>query len=185
MRGRPSKSEVRKKISAILNHTQTSYGYDIFKKYKELFGKVEMRTLYYNLQKGVQTREFIIHDIRREAGNYTWGNETERIYYANGPFAQPTELEKTEKIRLNRIEKGREVENTNEHILDAMQEIKNHYSNYVLTAKKMRATQRQNQKTEILNKITKLKRYVRNTPNELKEKKIETLNTIRDNLEEL
>ena len=60
MRGRPVKTIIRERIATILGQVGSSYGYEIFKTYRKIFGKVSLRNLYYNLKKGLKTGEFII-----------------------------------------------------------------------------------------------------------------------------
>ncbi len=87
MRGRPLKSEIREKITALLDRLQFSYGYEIYKYYKQLFDNATSRVIYYHLRKGSETGEFIMVNVKRVPGNFTWGDESERIYYTLGPFA--------------------------------------------------------------------------------------------------
>ena len=87
-RGRPLGSKVRQNIVEILYYAKQLYGYNIYTIYKEIFPKVTMRTIYYHLKKGVSTGEFKVAEIRKEKGNYSWGGEVERIYYALGPDAK-------------------------------------------------------------------------------------------------
>jgi hypothetical protein len=87
-RGRPLKTELREKIASILNQVGQSYGYEIYKRYQDVFGKISLRNLYYNIKKGTQLGEFIIIDIRQEIGNFTWGGATQHIYYTLGPYAR-------------------------------------------------------------------------------------------------
>jgi DNA-binding PadR family transcriptional regulator len=87
-RGRPLKTEIREKIASILMHSGQSYGYEIYKSYLKVFGKISLRNLYYNIKKGLELGEFIISDIKREVGAFTWGAESQRIYYTMGPYAK-------------------------------------------------------------------------------------------------
>jgi hypothetical protein len=87
-RGRPSKSEIREKITAILNQLKISYGYEIYKYYKEVFNDATARVIYYHLKKGTDNGEFINVDIKSVPGNFSWGEESERVYYALGPFSK-------------------------------------------------------------------------------------------------
>lgn len=86
-RGRPLKPEIREKISSILAHVGQSYGYELYKYYQSVFGKITIRNLYYNLKKGLELGEFIILDIRQEIGTFTWGGATQHIYYGLGPYS--------------------------------------------------------------------------------------------------
>jgi len=87
VRGRPLKSEIREKITTILDQLVFSYGYEIYKYYKKLFSNVTSRVIYYHLRKGVENGEFVSVNIKRVLGNFSWGDESERVYYALGPFA--------------------------------------------------------------------------------------------------
>lgn len=87
MKGRPIGSMIRNRIAAILDIMGSGYGYEIFKIYKEIFGKTHIRTIYYNLKKGIEKEEIILLKIEKEYGDYSWGNEVQKIYYALGPYA--------------------------------------------------------------------------------------------------
>lgn len=86
-KGRPIKTEIREKVGAILQKVNIAYGYQIYKLYKEIFGNVSLRNLYYNLKKGVDLGEFVVVEVKLEKGDYTWGGEVEHKYYAIGPYA--------------------------------------------------------------------------------------------------
>ncbi|MBI2664197.1 hypothetical protein HYX10_02540 [Candidatus Woesearchaeota archaeon] len=88
-RGRPSGSRVRQNIVEILHIARELHGYAAYAIYKEIFPKVTMRAIYYNLKKGLETREFRVAQIRKEKGQYSWGAEVERVYYALGENAKP------------------------------------------------------------------------------------------------
>lgn len=88
-RGRPLKSEIRQNIIEILYFMKKGYGYDIFKAYSQIFPKVTMRSIYYHLNKGSETGEFKVHEIKKEKGEYSWGSEAEKIFYALGKNASP------------------------------------------------------------------------------------------------
>jgi hypothetical protein len=89
-RGRPVKSQIRQNIVEILYFLGKAYGYDIYKIYKAVYPKVTLRSIYYHLRKGVQLGEFKVEKIEREKGDYSWGGEAEKIYYALGPNAKPS-----------------------------------------------------------------------------------------------
>jgi hypothetical protein len=159
MRGRPAKSKIRRKIAAILQHANTSYGYEIYKNYKQVFGPVKMRTVYYNLRKGVMLNEFLIQDIKREIGNYTWGNEVERIYYTNGPYSEPILLDETQKIKLNKIEQKNQEINKEEIIKTLLEEIKDDINEYANNFKTYTVNSRTKKYETINNKLKKLKNW--------------------------
>ena len=117
-KGRPGGSIIRNRINAILNKVGTSYGYEIYKIYQELFGRVHIRSIYYNLKKGIENEEIILVNVKREIGNYSWGDEVEKIYYAKGPYANKvlnkTDQEKISKIKIKnsgKIEWNKELQN--------------------------------------------------------------------------
>ena len=88
-RGRPPKSSVRQNIVEILHYKKRAHGYEIYQHYKELFPKVTMRNVYYHLKKGLETGELKVEKIEKQAGDYSWGGEAERIYYSLGEKAAP------------------------------------------------------------------------------------------------
>ena len=97
-KGRPTKSEIRSNIVEILNVLKAGYGYDIYRHYKTLFSPVTMRSIYYHLKKGTQLGEFRVNGVKKEKGNFSWGSETEKIYYELGPNAQPRGNDRVKKI---------------------------------------------------------------------------------------
>jgi hypothetical protein len=101
MRGRKSGSKIRSNISSLILHMGKSYGYQIYKAYIEVFEKVHMRSIYYHLKKGVINQEFVVEEIKKEKGNYTWGSETERIYYSAGPNIDARSLTKDQIKKLS------------------------------------------------------------------------------------
>ncbi len=103
MKGRPKGTDVRKNISWILRQSNYSYGYEILRNYNRIFGAVKPRTLYYNLKSGVLSEEFIVMDVKKEVGTYTWGSETERVYYTIGPYAQYNKLSNEEHLNIDSI----------------------------------------------------------------------------------
>lgn len=88
-RGRPVASNIRQNIVEILYVMGEGYGYDIYKAYSVLFPKATMRSVYYNLKKGIALEEFKISQVKVEKGDYSWGKTVEKIYYALGPNAKP------------------------------------------------------------------------------------------------
>jgi hypothetical protein len=90
--GRPLKSQIRQNIVELLYFMESGYAYEIYKRYVEIFPAVTMRSVYYHLRKGVDTHEFVVKEIRKEKGDYSWGSEAEKTYYALGPNAAPMVL---------------------------------------------------------------------------------------------
>jgi len=89
-RGRPVKSVIRQNIVEILYFMGKGYGYDIYKAYRDLFPTVTMRSIYYHLNKGIETEEFKVAEKKKEEGKYSWGTSVTKTYYSLGPKAKPT-----------------------------------------------------------------------------------------------
>ncbi len=87
--GRPVRSEIRQNIIEILAYVGEAYAYSIYKVYREVFPPVTMRSIYYHLKKGVTIGEFKVTQVLKEKGEYSWGGEAEKIYYALGVAAVP------------------------------------------------------------------------------------------------
>ena len=87
MRGRPCVSQIRQNIVEIMFRMGSGHGYEIYKKYVEIFPQVTQRSIYYHLRKGLTLNEFAIDKIRKEKGNYSWGSTAEKIYYKLGKKA--------------------------------------------------------------------------------------------------
>lgn len=101
-RGRPVKSEIRQKIAEILSVIGEGYGYEIAKKYLQVFPAVSQRVIYYHLRKGVELGEFKVSKVEKESGEYSWGGVAEKTYYSLGSKAEPRNDPKVRK----RIEKA-------------------------------------------------------------------------------
>ena len=102
--GRPLGSEIRNNIIEIIYVLGKAYAYEVYKYYIQIFPKTTLRNVYYHLKKGVQNGEIKVAQIKKEKGNYSWGNEAEKIYY---------ELDKNSKPKLS------------ERIVKKIEEIKN------------------------------------------------------------
>lgn len=105
MVGRKPSSIIRKRIATILDILGDSYGYEIFKNYSVVFGKIDMRLIYYHLKSGVNRKEFVIKEIKKEKGGYTWGDTVERVYYDIGPAAEKISLSEKELEVLSKLKK--------------------------------------------------------------------------------
>ena len=88
-KGRPIRSEIRQNVVEILHFINKAYGYEIYKVYVVIFPKVTLRSIYYNLRKGVDLGEFQVSKVEKQKGDYSWGTEAEKIYYSLGPNAKP------------------------------------------------------------------------------------------------
>ncbi len=89
MRGRPVGSKVRQNIVDLLFLIGEAHGYIIYKIYNAVFPKVSQRLIYYHLKKGVDIGEFKIKHIRNVSGDFSWGSNSERVYYCLGELANP------------------------------------------------------------------------------------------------
>ena len=90
VRGRPIGSKVRQNIIEILYFLGSAHGYHIYKVYKNVYPSVTLRAIYYHLKKGLETEELTVVDIQKEQGDFSWGGEAEKIYYALGKRAKPS-----------------------------------------------------------------------------------------------
>lgn len=88
-RGRPLRSEIRQNIVEILFFLGEGYAYDIYKIYSDIFPKITMRSIYYHLRKGADIGLFKVKEVRKEVGNYSWGQQVEKVYYCLGDVAKP------------------------------------------------------------------------------------------------
>ena len=103
-KGRPVESAIRQGVVEILYFLKEGYGYDIYKIYAAVYPKATMRSIYYHLKKGVSLGEFKVKRIKSEKGNYSWGGEAEKIYYALGSNAKP-KIDKRVKEYLDKLKK--------------------------------------------------------------------------------
>ncbi len=101
-RGRPVSSAIRQNIVDIIYYLGKAYGYDIYKHYVELFPKATLRSIYYHLRKGLELGEFEIEKIIKEKGDYSWGENAEKIYYKLGKAARP-KLDKRLEKYFNKV----------------------------------------------------------------------------------
>ena len=75
-----SKNSIRKRIAEILKDGP-AYGYEIYKKYRESFGSVSLRLIYYHISRGVKEGLFEVADIQEKKGDFSWGKSAQHIYY--------------------------------------------------------------------------------------------------------
>lgn len=159
MRGRPKGTNIRKNISWIIKHMGYSYGYEILRNYNLVFGPIKMRTLYYNLRSGISSGEFVVMDIRREVGNYTWGSETERVYYTIGPYAQFSKLKTSEKYNLNSLKINKMDVDMNSSILSQINKFEGEIQEFLERREKLDVSLAEHSKQKILLKSGKLKQW--------------------------
>lgn len=75
-------SVIRENIKKILSVCKELNGYEIYKIYIKVFPRVTMRSIYYNLAKGVELKEFMISKIKEEQGRYSWGDRATKVFYS-------------------------------------------------------------------------------------------------------
>lgn len=92
--GRKPKSDIRTNLVELLFFIKEDYGYDLYKKYISVFDKkVSIRSIYYNLTKGVEIGIFRIKNIEQAHGDYSWGNNVQRVIFSLGKEANPRGLQ--------------------------------------------------------------------------------------------
>jgi len=90
LRGRPISSPIRENIIELIYVMKEGYGYDLYKKYIQIFEqKINIRSIYYHLNKGVELGEFKIQNIEAVKGDYSWGDQVKRVIFTLGPNAKP------------------------------------------------------------------------------------------------
>lgn len=159
MKGRPKGTNIRKNISWLLKQSNYSYGYEILKDYNRIFGFVMSRTLYYNLKSGVLSGEFIVMDVRKEIGTYTWGSETERVYYTSGPYAEYKKLSEEEEKNIASI-KSKMIELDWMNIIDNMlKTLMSEVDSFAVKKNKIKFQEVDKIQKKLLLKIDKLKEW--------------------------
>lgn len=95
-RGRPVGSSIRQNLVEILYYAKKGYGYQLFKWYRVLFpgSKTTMRSIYYNLHKGVDIGEFKLGPVERRSGNFSWGSESSNVVFVLDSKASPKGISK-------------------------------------------------------------------------------------------
>jgi len=88
-RGRKIGSVIRDNLVEILFVVGQNYGYDLYKNYKKIFGNVNIRSIYYNLNKGVSLGVFTIAGVESIEGDYSWGKNVNRTLYKLSSNAIP------------------------------------------------------------------------------------------------
>lgn len=110
-RGRKVGSLIRDRLVELLYYLGYGYGYDLYKYYVEIWGKVTLRSIYYHLKKGTELEIFKVAEIEKVKGDYSWGMQASRIIYGLGPLAEPQGSKKVaNKIReLTEKKKSKEL----------------------------------------------------------------------------
>jgi len=156
----------------------SSYGYDLYKKYRILFGAVKIRTVYYNLRKGVLLNEFMISDIKREVGEYTWGTETERVYYTNGPYSNPVLLDEVQITKLKKFEPHNPTMVSQEQIERVIEEATQAVQGYSREFRELKVGVRVRKYKQIDVQLEKLRKWIGKNDDDAKE----TILTLKDTL---
>ena len=104
-RGRPVKSEIRQNIIEILHFLGKGYGYQIAKIYRQIFPACTREVIYYHLKKGVKLGEIEVNEVKKEKGEYSWGEVVEKIYYSLGPNAKALGMDRV-KDEITKIKNG-------------------------------------------------------------------------------
>jgi hypothetical protein len=74
-------------MQGVVDALGVTYGYEIYKIYKDAFEPIDLRSIYYHLSQGVSLGEFVEVGIKSVKGKFTWGEESIRKYYVLGPNA--------------------------------------------------------------------------------------------------
>ena len=172
-KGRPEGSIVRNRLINILKVVGTSYGYELYTIYKQLFEPLHMRTIYYNLKKGLEKEEIILVNVAREIGNYSWGDEVEKVYYTIGPFAKTTMSKKDEsKIKSIKLKRPQTKIDWTKEISNIVNELKKEIINY-----EERKSKLSNQNKKIIQQRIeeKLKKIIMFSKGKISENELKTL----------
>jgi len=88
-RGRPAFSPIRNNLVELLFFVGTGYGYELYKKYVQIFHNTTMRSIYYHLNKGVELGVFKVDKVEIIKGDYSWGEGVRRVVFTLGENAKP------------------------------------------------------------------------------------------------
>src|SRR3989337_4460353 len=88
-RGRAVGSVIRDNVVELLFHVKAAHAYELYQKYKKVFGPVNIRSVYYNLTKGKELGVFEIKEVQKVVGDFSWGSSAERIVYGLSEKANP------------------------------------------------------------------------------------------------
>ena len=160
-RGRPVKTEIREKIATILRQKGISYGYQIYKIYRDVFGHISLRNLYYNLKKGLDLGEFIVIDIKKENGVFTWGREAEHKYYTLGPYAGFFRLSEIQKLKLEKFGRESFEANWEEEIKKQIIKLENQITKFSSEKAKMKYEDKRKMENLLKRRIELLKDWLK------------------------
>ena len=57
--------------------------------YQKVFGRVNLRLIYYHLSKGVELGIFNVKEVQKIEGDYSWGPDAKRIIFTLTNLARP------------------------------------------------------------------------------------------------
>ncbi len=103
MRGRRPASVVRDNLVEMLFVLKKAYGYELAVLYNQIFPSVTQRLIYYHLNRGTKMKVFNVAEIKKEAGNYSWGQSVEKVYYELGDGAMPKASERVIEALKGRV----------------------------------------------------------------------------------
>ena len=143
---RKTGSIIRDRIQKILSVAEKTYGYEIFKIYERVYGDVLLRSIYYNLNKGVEEDIFVPKEMAAVPGDFTWGFESSRIYYSN---KKPIDLD------------NKEYELILKAVKEIKKEIQKEFKKWIAeTSKEMKQKNMTKiQKMKLLKKCVKIKNF--------------------------
>ncbi len=101
-RGRKVGSPIRNNLVELLFYHGEGYGYDLYKKYIRIFGKVTLRSIYYHLSKGAELGVFVAKGTEKVQGDYSWGEHVNRAIFSLGKDSRPLGLPEV-KIALEKL----------------------------------------------------------------------------------
>ena len=87
-RGRPKGSRTRDHVGEILSVIERGTGYDVYRIFRDVYGPITSRAIYYNLHQGVLLDQFEYDGVTVESGEYSWGGKAEKKYYKPGRKAK-------------------------------------------------------------------------------------------------
>ena len=160
-RGRPLKTDIREKIASILAQVGQSYGYEIYKHYQQVFGKITLRNLYYNIKKGLKLGEFIIVDVKQEKGSFTWGGETQRIYYTLGPYAKTYNVTEKQRLSLNKLESKETKIDWDKEVKEKIDELAKDIQYFLSEQSRLKYEEKTSFRSKIKHRIEMLKIWMR------------------------
>ncbi len=88
-RGRKPNSRIRQNLVEMLYFLESINGYEAYKMYMSIFDSCSQRSIYYHLSRGIETNEFCIDSVQTQTGDFSWGKNSQHVYYRLGKSAKP------------------------------------------------------------------------------------------------